>query len=290
MSAQQKKETKAPKAAKAPKEAKAAKAPKEAKAAKAPKEAKAAKAAKAPKDAKVVKPPKDPKAAKSQPKAPKVPKEAKGAKQPKVPKPHKDPKSAKAAKGPKKVKDVKGPKGAKVAQGAKKPLKAGKKTDASGKKVAAGGKKAKPVNKKVENLKKALAAKKAIKKGTKTRLKKKIRTSVIFHRPKTLVLPRDPKFPKKSLQSRNKLDQYAVIRSPVATESAMKKIEDHNTLVFYVDLKANKHHIKDAVRKLYQVKIVQVNTMVTGLGKKKAYVRLTSDYDAVEVANKIGVI
>jgi hypothetical protein len=33
------------------------------------------------------------------------------------------------------------------------------------------------------------------------------------------------------------MDEYRTIVHPVVTESAMKKIEDHNTLVFVVDLK-----------------------------------------------------
>ena len=35
----------------------------------------------------------------------------------------------------------------------------------------------------------------------------------------------------------------------------MKKIEDNNTLVFIVDVKANKHQIKQAVRKLYDIDV-----------------------------------
>lgn len=42
----------------------------------------------------------------------------------------------------------------------------------------------------------------------------------------------------------------------------MKEIEDHNTLVFLVDLKANKKQIKDAVKKLYDVNVTKVNTLV----------------------------
>ncbi|KAK7813337.1 hypothetical protein U0070_015534 [Myodes glareolus] len=53
-----------------------------------------------------------------------------------------------------------------------------------------------------------------------------------------------------SMPRRNKLDHYAIIRFPLTTESAMKKIEDNNTLVFIVDFKANKHKIKQAVKKL----------------------------------------
>jgi large subunit ribosomal protein L23Ae len=49
---------------------------------------------------------------------------------------------------------------------------------------------------------------------------------------------------------------------PLNTESAMKKIEEHNTLVFIVDIKANKRQIKDAVKKLYEVNAAKVNTLI----------------------------
>jgi len=50
--------------------------------------------------------------------------------------------------------------------------------------------------------------------------------------------------------------------SPLNTESAMKKIEEHNTLVFLVDIKANKRQIKDAVKKLWDVQAARVNTLI----------------------------
>jgi len=86
------------------------------------------------------------------------------------------------------------------------------------------------------------------------------------------------------------LDKFSVIKFPLTTESAMKKIEDNNTLVFITDVRANKHHIKDAVKKLYDIKVDKVNTLVRPDGQKKAYVRLTPDSDALDVANKIGII
>ena len=49
---------------------------------------------------------------------------------------------------------------------------------------------------------------------------------------------------------------------PLNTESAMKKIEEHNTLVFLVDVKANKRQIKEAVKKLYDVEAARVNTLI----------------------------
>ncbi|CAO2644350.1 60S ribosomal protein L23a [Lemmus lemmus] len=70
----------------------------------------------------------------------------------------------------------------------------------------------------------------------------------------------------------------------------MKKIEDNNTLVFIVDVKANKHQIKQAVKKLYDIDVAKVNTLIRPDGEKKAYVRLAPDYDALDVANKVSIL
>ncbi|XP_060711598.1 large ribosomal subunit protein uL23-like [Hemiscyllium ocellatum] len=138
---------------------------------------------------------------------------------------------------------------------------------------------------KTEAKSKALKAKKAILKGVHSHRQKKIRTTPTFRRPKTLRLRRQPKYPRRS-----KLDHYAIVKFPLTTESTMKKTEDNNTLVFIVDIKANKHQIKQAVKKLYDIDVAKVNTLIRPDGEKKAYVRLAPDYDALDVANKIGII
>merc|ERR1712035_187589 len=123
--------------------------------------------------------------------------------------------------------------------------------------------------------------------GTRTR---KIRNSVQFRRPKTFRPPRNPKYPRLSAPKRSKMDAYNIIKHPLTTESAMKKIEDNNTLVFIVHTKANKHQIRTSVKKLYDIDVAKVNTLNRPDGQKKAYVRLAPDYDALDVANKIGII
>ena len=42
----------------------------------------------------------------------------------------------------------------------------------------------------------------------------------------------------------------------------MKKIEDNNTLVFIVDVRASKPQIKLAVKKLYDIHVAKVNTLI----------------------------
>eukprot|EP00389_Voromonas_pontica_P007545 GDKH01011392.1.p1 GENE.GDKH01011392.1~~GDKH01011392.1.p1 ORF type:complete len:71 (+),score=18.57 GDKH01011392.1:167-379(+) len=70
----------------------------------------------------------------------------------------------------------------------------------------------------------------------------------------------------------------------------MKKIEDVNTLVFIVDRNTNKRQIKAALEKAYDVKAARVNTLIRPDGKKKAFIRLTPDQDALDVSNRIGFI
>ncbi|KAH0511231.1 60S ribosomal protein L23a [Microtus ochrogaster] len=97
--------------------------------------------------------------------------------------------------------------------------------------MAPKAKKEAPAPPKAEAKAKALKAKKAVMKGVHSQKKKKIRTSPTFRRPNTLRLRRQPKYPRKSAPRRNKLDHYAIIKFPLTTESAMKKIEDNNTRV-----------------------------------------------------------
>ncbi|KAI7884295.1 hypothetical protein K492DRAFT_174208 [Lichtheimia hyalospora FSU 10163] len=137
---------------------------------------------------------------------------------------------------------------------------------------------------------KAIAAKKAALKGVHGKSVRKVRTSTHFHLPKTLRLARKPKYARKSIPHLPRMDQYRVIQYPLNTETAMKKLEETNTLTFLVDVKSNKNQIKDAVKRLYDVQALQVNTLIRPDGKKKAFVRLTADADALDVANKIGLI
>eukprot|EP00320_Phaeocystis_rex_P021469 CAMPEP_0119056458 /NCGR_PEP_ID=MMETSP1178-20130426/1105_1 /TAXON_ID=33656 /ORGANISM="unid sp, Strain CCMP2000" /LENGTH=147 /DNA_ID=CAMNT_0007037187 /DNA_START=45 /DNA_END=488 /DNA_ORIENTATION=- len=137
---------------------------------------------------------------------------------------------------------------------------------------------------------KAKKAAKTLAVGTNTKKSTKVYFKPKFHRPKTLRLLRNPKYSRRSVPRVNKLDQYQILKFPLTTESAMKKIEDNNTLVFIVDTRANKRQITEAVRRMYEIKTAKVNTLVRPDGSKKAYVRLTTDYDALDVANKIGII
>lgn len=59
-----------------------------------------------------------------------------------------------------------------------------------------------------------------------------------------IIADRTPEYPRISAPPRIKLDHYQIPQYPLTTESAMKKIEDNNTFVFIVDIRADKNKIK----------------------------------------------
>ena len=74
------------------------------------------------------------------------------------------------------------------------------------------------------------------------------------------------------------------------TESASIMVEKDNKLIFIVNLKAGKTDIKKAVEELNAVKVSKVNLQITHQGTKKAYVKLTEEFKASDVAIKLGIL
>ncbi|CAD2220066.1 large subunit ribosomal protein L23Ae [Angomonas deanei] len=136
------------------------------------------------------------------------------------------------------------------------------------------------------------AAKKAPAKETKVVkvVTRKSYTRPQFRRPHTYRRPAAAKPANTTRAIQNKRDPFSIISYPLTTEKAMKKIEENNTLTFIVNSYANKTEIKKAIRKLYQVKAVKVNTLIRPDGLKKAYIRLSASHDALETASKIGLL
>ncbi|HAO92876.1 MAG: 50S ribosomal protein L23 [Deltaproteobacteria bacterium] len=89
-------------------------------------------------------------------------------------------------------------------------------------------------------------------------------------------------------------NSYSIIKSPVITEKSTAKTAE-GKVVFWVDVDANKNDIKSAVEKIFNVKVLDVNTnRVPGkmkrMGKhagqkptrKKAYISLREG-DKIEI-------
>lgn len=65
---------------------------------------------------------------------------------------------------------------------------------------------------------------------------------------------------------------------------------ERNTLTFLVSNKSNKIQIRKAFKDIFNVVPRSVNTLVRPDGKKKAFIRLRPEDEAVGIASKIGII
>ena len=118
------------------------------------------------------------------------------------------------------------------------------------------------------------------------------RKSPSFKRSKRslLQLKRKPKVIRKSIEREKTWDRYSILLAPCSSERFYKKMENENTIIFYVNQKANKQEIKKAFKDAFNVLPQRVNTMNTILGRKKAFIKLPKTTEASEIASKIGLI
>ncbi len=111
-----------------------------------------------------------------------------------------------------------------------------------------------------------------------------------FRRPVVSTQKRNPKNILRAVKQQVTFDKFEVIRHPMSTESVVKNIEDNNTLVFVVHKRATKSLIKKSCKEMYNLEVKKVNTLITPKGFKKAFVTLSKNQEALEIANKIGIM
>ena len=144
---------------------------------------------------------------------------------------------------------------------------------------------------KTQQIKKANKVAKSAKKGV-IRRKYKVRTNLRFYKPKTLKLVGAPKYERstRALKMPAKFDKFSVLIHPLSTEKANKAMTERNTLTFLVHPRSNKVQIKKAFKEIYAFQPLSVNTLNRPDGKKKAFIRLRPENEAVGVASKMGII
>jgi len=71
-----------------------------------------------------------------------------------------------------------------------------------------------------------------------------------------------------------------IIKAPIITEKSANIAANEKTYVFKVDVKANKSQIKDAIEKIFNVKVEKVNTVNVHPKKKRVgrYTGMTNKY------------
>jgi large subunit ribosomal protein L23 len=85
------------------------------------------------------------------------------------------------------------------------------------------------------------------------------------------------------------MDPHEIIVRMMITERASEIVERENRLTFIVRRTATKGQIREAVEALYEVKVIQVNTIITPRGQKKAFVKLAPEFNAADLAVKLGL-
>jgi len=85
-------------------------------------------------------------------------------------------------------------------------------------------------------------------------------------------------------------DPWSIIIAPHLSEKNIGLVESENKLVFIVNGKSNKKQIKWAVEKLFEVKVEKVNIINDTKNRKKAFVKLSPEYVALDIATKLGML
>ncbi len=80
-----------------------------------------------------------------------------------------------------------------------------------------------------------------------------------------------------------------IIVKPYITEKTFAMVENENKICFIVERSAKKPEIAEAVKTLYNEKVINVNTARTIYGKK-AFVQFENTAKARDLATKIGML
>lgn len=86
------------------------------------------------------------------------------------------------------------------------------------------------------------------------------------------------------------MDKYSIIKNPLTTEKAVRLMETENKLLFKVDKQASKSEIKKSIEEIFKVKVVKVSTFHTPKGEKRAYVKLSKQNPAIDIATQLGLM
>jgi large subunit ribosomal protein L23 len=85
------------------------------------------------------------------------------------------------------------------------------------------------------------------------------------------------------------MEPYKVIKYPLSTEKSVRLMESENKLTFVVNRIAKKQDVKKAIEEMFKVKVLKVNLLING-NEKKAYVKLSDETPAIEIATQLGLM
>ncbi len=77
---------------------------------------------------------------------------------------------------------------------------------------------------------------------------------------------------------------------PIATEKAINMIERNNVITYVVDIRCKKDQIKKEFEDMFKVKVDRVNTAIEPRNRKRAYIKLKSQFKASDIALKLKLV
>jgi large subunit ribosomal protein L23 len=77
---------------------------------------------------------------------------------------------------------------------------------------------------------------------------------------------------------------------PIATEKAINMIERNNVITYMVDLRSNKAQIKKEFEDMFKVKVDRVNVEIEPRNRKRAYIKLSAQFKASDIALKLKLV
>lgn len=137
-------------------------------------------------------------------------------------------------------------------------------------------------------IKRAMAARKAVLRGTHGKIVRKPHYKPRFYLPRTLKLARSPKYPRKSINREAPFDHHSMIFRRFQTDKTSAQLSSLNTLTFIGDVRANKLQISYAIKKLLGAKPEKVRTLIGPDGKKKIFVKFKKDTSTLNLVEAMG--
>lgn len=80
------------------------------------------------------------------------------------------------------------------------------------------------------------------------------------------------------------------IRYPLSTEKSIRLMESRNILTFIISPQSTKGDVKKDIEETFKVKVIDVRTLSTPKGEKKAYVKISRENPAIDIATQMGLM
>ena len=82
----------------------------------------------------------------------------------------------------------------------------------------------------------------------------------------------------------------SLLKHPIATEKAVGLVDKLNTITYIVDYRSSKEEIAKEFERMFGVKVRSVHTVNMPNNTKKALIKLTREYKASDVAEKLKLV